>query len=143
MGRPCRRRGAADVQRSVPAAGPLGRRHPDVSARGCLAVVYSPSRGRASAIQESARSAAGQRGCGEAGQIAMTELFAELLIAWLATVVMAAVELATTGVKRLLGHRGAVGRQEPPRASGAPGGPVSQRLTAPPAAPHAPSSRNA
>src|SRR5690625_6971577 len=97
MGRPCRRRGAADVQRSVPAAGPLGRRHPDVSARGCLEVVYSTSRGLASAIQESARSGAGQS--------AMTEFFAQHLIARLATVVMVAVELATTGVKRLLGHR--------------------------------------
>src|SRR5690625_5096560 len=121
MGRPCRRRGAADVQRSVPAAGPLGRRHPDVSARGCLEVVYSTSRGLASAIQESARSGAGQS--------AMTEFFAQHLIARLATVVMVAVELATTGVKRLLGHRGAVGRQEPPRAARAPGGPEIGRAS--------------
>src|SRR5690625_4445497 len=135
MGRPWRRRGAADGQRSVPAAGALGRRHPAASAGACLEVVYAASGGLASAIQESARSGAGQS--------AMAEFFAQHLIARLATVVMVAVELATTGVKRLLGHRGAVGRQEPPRASGAPGGPVSQRLTAPPAAPHAPSSRNA
>src|SRR5699024_5820403 len=124
-----------DVQRSVPAAGPLGRRHPDVSARGCLEVVYSTSQGLASAIQESARSGAGQS--------AMTEFFARHLITRLATDVIAAVDHATTGVKRPRGHRGAVGAEEPPRASGAPGVPVSQRLTAPPAAPHAPSSRNA
>src|SRR5699024_273131 len=78
----------------------LGRRHPDVSARGCPEAVYPTSRGLASAIQERARSGAGQS--------AMTDFFAQHLIARLATVVMVAVELATTGVKRPLGYRGAV-----------------------------------
>src|SRR5699024_12837487 len=115
--------------------GARGRRRGGVGGGGGGGVGGGGGGGVGGAMQESARSGAGQS--------AMTEFFAQHLIARLATVVMVAVELATTGVKRLLGHRGAVGRQEPPRASGAPGGPASQRLTAPPAAPHAPSSRNA